>query len=258
MLPGPGGTARLLPPVRAFQEVAMRSAPTLVLVHGAWHGPWVWRRIVEELADLDVRTVTLPSVGPDLSALGDLHTDAEAVRAAVTVVDGPVVVCAHSYGGVPVTEGLAGVSNVVGLVYLCAFQLDVGESLLSAVGGGAPSWWDVHRAEGYVDPLRPFETFYADVRPHTARGAVARLGHQALAAFEQPLTRAAWRSVPSTYVVCERDAAIPVVAQEMMAERAGRVLRMPTSHSPFLSRPAQLAGILRAELVAASRTVATP
>ena len=235
----------------------MRSAPTLVLVHGAWHGPWAWRRLVEELADLDVRTVALPSVGPDLAALGDMHTDADAVRAAVAVVDRPVIVCAHSYGGVPVTEALADVPNVVGLVYVCAFQLDVGESLLSAVGGGAPSWWDVHRAEGYVDPLRPFETFYADVRPHTARGAVARLGHQALAAFEQPLTRAAWRTIPSTYVVCERDAAIPVVAQEMMAERADRVLRMPTSHSPFLSRPAQLAGILRAELVATGRAAVT-
>lgn len=225
-------------------------APTLLLVHGAWHGVWAWRRLVEELGDLDVRTVSLPSVGPDRAALGDLRTDAEAVRAAVAVVDGPVVVCAHSYGGVPVTEALAGMPNVVGLVYLCAFQIDVGESVLSAVGGGPPSWWDVHRTEGYVDPLRPFEVFYADVRPHTARGAVARLGHQALAAFEQPLTRAAWRTIPSTYVVCERDAAVPVVAQELMAARADRVLRIPTSHSPFLSRPAQLAGILRAELLA--------
>ena len=42
-----------------------------------------------------------------------------------------------------------------------------------------------------------------------------------------------------------------------MADRADRVLRIPTSHSPFLSRPAQLAGILRAELVAASRSPAT-
>ena len=235
----------------------MTPVPTLVLVHGAWHGPWAWRRLVEELADLDVRAVTLPSAGQDRSALGDLHSDAEAVRAAVTLVDGPVVVCAHSYGGVPVTEALAGVPNVAALVYLCAFQLDVGESVLSAVGGTTPSWWDVHRAEGYVDPLRPFEVFYADVRPHTARGAVARLGHQALAAFEQPLTRAAWRTVPSTYVVCERDAAISVVAQEVMAERADRVLRMPTSHSPFLSRPAQLAGVLRAELLGARHAAAT-
>jgi pimeloyl-ACP methyl ester carboxylesterase len=238
-----------------FLEVAM--APTLVLVHGAWHGPWVWRRLVDELADLDTRTVVLPSVGADAEALGDMYSDAAAVRAAVAAVDGPVVVCAHSYGGVPVSEGLAGVSNVVGLVYLAAFQLDVGESLLGAVGGSAPSWWNVHRSEGYVDALRPFETFYGDVRPHTARGAVARLSHQALAAFEQPLTSAAWHTVPSTYVVCEHDAAIPVVAQEMMARNADRVLRMRSSHSPFLSRPAQLAGVLRAEVMAASRPAAT-
>jgi pimeloyl-ACP methyl ester carboxylesterase len=232
----------------------MAPAPTLVLVHGAWHGPWAWRRLVEELPDLDVRTVALPSVGPDPTALGDLRTDAEAVRAAVTVVDGPVLVCAHCYGGVAATEGLAGVPNVVGLVYLCAFQLDLGDSLLGAVGC-APSWWDVHEAEGYVDPLRPAEVFYADVNPHTARGAIDRLGHHSLAAFAQPLTRAAWRTIPSTYVLCEQDAAIPIGAQEAMAERAGRVLRMPTSHSPFLSRPAQLAGVLRAEL-AMSRAVA--
>jgi pimeloyl-ACP methyl ester carboxylesterase len=226
----------------------MAPAPTLVLVHGAWHGPWVWRRLVEELSDLDVRTVALPSVGPDPAALGDLRTDAEAVRAAVTLVDGPVLVCAHSYGGMPATEGLAGMRNVVGLVYLSAFQLDIGESLLGAVGVNAPSWWDVHRTEGYVDALRPAEVFYEDVHPETARAAIDRLGHHSLAAFAQPLTRAAWRTIPSTYVVCERDAAIPVVAQETMAERAGRVLRMPSSHSPFLSRPAQLAGVLRAEL----------
>jgi pimeloyl-ACP methyl ester carboxylesterase len=222
--------------------------PTLLLVHGAWHGTWAWRRLAEELSDLDVRTVGLPSVGSDPAALGDLRTDAEAVRAAAVVVDGPVLVCAHSYGGVPATEGLAGLRNVVGVVYLCAFQLDIGESLLGAVGGRAPGWWDLHRREGYVDPLRPAEIFYADVDPHTAGSAVARLGHQSLAAFEQPLTRAAWRTIPSTYVVCEQDAAIPVAAQELMAERSGRVLRMPGSHSPFLSRPEQLAGVLRAEL----------
>ena len=234
----------------------MAPAPTLVLVHGAWHGTWAWRRLVEELPDLDVRPVALPSVGPDPSALGDLRTDAEVVRAAVTVVDGPVLVCAHCYGGMPVSEGLTGLPNVVGLVYLCAFQLDIGESLLGAVGGTAPSWWDVHGGERYVDPLRPGEVFYGDVHSRVARGAIARLGHQSLDAFRQPLTRAAWRTIPSTYVVCERDAAIPVDVQEIMAERAGRVLRMPTSHSPFLSRPAQLAGVLRAE-VAACRAAAS-
>ena len=226
----------------------MPSTPTLVLVHGAWHGPWAWRRLVDELPDLDVRTVALPSAGLDPTGLGDLRADAAAVRTAVGAVDGPVLVCAHSYGGAPAGEGLAGLPSVIGIVYLCAFQLDIGESLLGAVGGVPPSWWDVHEEAGYVDPLRPTEVFYTDVDADTAVGAVARLGHQSLAALGQPLLRAAWRTIPSTYIVCERDAVIPVPAQEAMAERSGRVLRMPTSHSPFLSRPAQLAGILRAEL----------
>jgi pimeloyl-ACP methyl ester carboxylesterase len=234
----------------------MPSAPTLVLVHGAWHGPWAWRRLVDELPDLDVRTVALPSVGLDPIGLGDLRADAATVRHTVEAVDGPVLVCAHSYGGAPAGEGLAGLRNVIGIVYLCAFQLDIGESLLGSVGGAPPNWWDVHEEAGYVDPLRPAEVFYDDVHADIARGAVARLRHQSLAALGQPLVRAAWRTIPSTYIVCERDAAIPVWVQEAMAERAGRVLRMPTSHSPFLSRPAQLAGVLRAELAASTAPVA--
>ena len=65
------------------------------------------------------------------------------------------------------------------------------------------------------------------------------------AAFEQPLTQAAWRSVPSTHVVCEDDHALPLFAQEAVSQRAGSALRMPAGHSPFLSHPAELAGTLR-------------
>ncbi|MHA6795746.1 alpha/beta hydrolase [Pseudonocardia bannensis] len=230
----------------------MTSPPTLVLVHGAWHGPWAWDRLVDELAGVEVRRVALPSVGPDPAALGDLYADAVAVRSVVAGIDGPVVVCAHSYGGAPVTEGVADLPNVAGLVYVCAFQLDVGDSLAAAVGGAPPDWWDVHEAEGYVDTLRPREIFYADVDEAAAEASIAQLGHQSLVALGQPLTKAAWRGIPSTYVVCEQDNAIPVIAQEAMAQHSKRVLRLPTSHSPFLSRPAELAQILRAELSAAT------
>ena len=118
-------------------------------------------------------------------------------------------------------RGPAGVRNILGLVYLCGFQLDIGESLLGAVGGTAPNWWDVHRLENYVDPLRPEEVFYADVAPQTARGAIARLRHQSLSAFGQQLTRAAWRTIPSTYILCEQDVAIPIDAQERWPSARG-------------------------------------
>jgi pimeloyl-ACP methyl ester carboxylesterase len=233
----------------------MSPMPTLVLVHGAWHGPWAWSRLLEDMPDVETLAVALPSVGRDPAGLGDMHADAEAVRSVVAAVGGPVLVCAHSYGGIPTTEAVGDLPNVVGLVYLCAFQLDVGDSLYSTVGAPA-SWWDTHPDEGYVDTRQQREILYHDVDGAMALAAIARLEHQSLLAFRQPLTRAAWRNVPSTYVVCEQDRAIPVAGQEAMAQRATRVLRMPTSHSPFLSRPAQLAGVLRAELSTARKPAA--
>ena len=49
---------------------------------------------------------------------------------------------------------------------------------------------------------------------------------------------------PSTYVVCTDDRAIPVALQRSCAARIGDVVELPTSHSPFLSRPDELARLL--------------
>jgi pimeloyl-ACP methyl ester carboxylesterase len=237
--------------VSSSGEAIVTSVPTLVLVHGGWHGPWCWELLIEQLSGVALRTVALSSSGSDPSKLGDLYDDAEIVRSAVVDVDGPVVVCAHSYGGAPVTEALAGEGKVRRLIYLCAFQLDVGESVLGARHGTPPLWWDIHEAEGYIDPLRPREIFYGDVDPVTADAAIARLGHQSLSAVSQPLTQASWQKIPSTYVICQKDSAIPQAVQEGMAQRAQCVERLDTSHSPFLSRPSRLADLLRHELRAA-------
>ncbi|MGY1651318.1 alpha/beta fold hydrolase [Geodermatophilus sp. SYSU D01119] len=217
---------------------------SLLLVHGAWHGSWCWRPLLEALGeDVPAHTVDLPSAGGDPAALGDLSADAAAVREALAGIDGPVVVLGHSYGGAVVTEAVTADSGVAHLVYLCAFQLDVGDSLLGSVGGQAPPWWEVgEHAIGVTDPEA---VFYNGVPGGLARDAVARIGLQSRASVEQPLTNAAWRHVPSTYVVCEQDQAIPVFAQEAMSSRAGEVLRLPSGHSPFLSHPAELAALLR-------------
>lgn len=222
---------------------------TLVLVHGAWHGPWAWQPLVDSMDDVPIRTVDLPSVGPDADGLGGLDDDAAAVAAVLAGIDGPVVVVAHSYGGIPATEAVTADSGVAHLVYLCSFQLDVGDSLLSSVGGVAPPWWEVH--DGHITARTPEDVFYNGVAPDLTALSVARLGLQSRTSFEQPLTNAGWTVVPSTYVVCERDQAIPVFAQEAMSQRSGTVLRMDAGHSPMLSHPAELATSLRSIAAAA-------
>lgn len=225
---------------------------TLVLVHGAWHGAWAWEPLERELQGRGVATsaVELPSVG---DATADLRTDVAVLRDAVAAVDGPVVLVGHSYGGVVVTEAATGLDRVQRLVYVTAFAPDAGESLLDQITYG-PLEWIVPAGEGLlgVAEERARDLFYADVDPAEAERAQARLRPQAAASFGQPVQAAAWRDVPSTYLVCTEDRCIPPDAQRTWSARASETVELATGHSPFLARPAALADLLAARLPSGS------
>ena len=228
----------------------MEPAPVVILVPGAWHGPWAWAGVSDLLAGEGIRSlaVDLPSKGADTAALGDLHDDAEVVRAAVEGAGAPALVVAHSYGGLPVSEGLAESANVAHLIYVAAFMLAPGESLLGLRGGVEPEWWLTSDDGRTILPDNPVHTFYADCPPAVAASAAAALLPNRKDAFRQELRAAAWQRVPSTYVVCERDNAVPPPVQERMSERAGTVSHIDSGHSPFLSRPAEVTAIIRETL----------
>jgi pimeloyl-ACP methyl ester carboxylesterase len=85
---------------------------------------------------------------------------------------------------------------------------------------------------------------YRDCDPTTQQWAVQRLDAQSTAWFTQAPRRVAWKSRPTVYVVCTKDRTIPVWRQRRMAVHADRVIDLPASHSPFLSMPDRLAGVL--------------
>jgi pimeloyl-ACP methyl ester carboxylesterase len=213
---------------------------TFVLVPGAWHQPEIWNLLRGELSALghDSRAVRLATNGP--SARGGLQDDAAAIRESILSVPGPVVVVAHSYGGIPATEGVAGLPGVRHMVYLAAYVPDVEESMFTLHGMPDPA-----SAEGLF-PITgdPRAMFYGDVPDELAAEAVDNLVDQRLQPFVDRVTRATWHGVPSTYILTEQDGVLPVALQETMAARTKNVRRLPTSHSPFLSRPAELAALL--------------
>ena len=218
--------------------------PTVLLVHGAWHGPWAWDAFqpVLHAQGWPTRVVALPSsatIDPESTGAG-VEEDAAVVRAALRDIDGPVVVLAHSYGGIPVSQAIADAPNVAHVVYLAAYQLDVGESMFSVHGAPLPS------SPAGLMPIagEPRAMFYADVPTELADWAIAHLSPQSLRSCVEPLTTAGWHHVPSTYVVCENDGALPVGLQERLSLRSRIVRRLPSGHSPFLSMPAALSDLL--------------
>ena len=221
--------------------------PTVLLVHGAWHNGKGFSHLQESLAarGINSHTVELTSVGTADATLGDMYTDAAIVKAAVSKIDGDCVVLGHSYGGVVITEALSGASNVKKLIYLTAFMLDAGETLYAACGSVDPAWWQVASDQSRVNAGTPTEIFYNACTPEVAAAAVKELRTQSLPAFNQPLKNVAWKEIPSAYIICEADNAIPLFAQEAMSGRANEVLRMKTDHSPFLSAPDELSGIIK-------------
>lgn len=232
------------------------SEPTVILVHGAWHGGWCWAALQ---AELDRRGV--PSLAPDLPGhgaspepLGDLYGDADAVAALARRLDRPVVLVGHSYGGMVITQAATQATNITEFVFIAAFMPAEGDSLMGLLGGfeqrqvalGLATRPGSSDATTSIDPAGATAAFYHLAPPLVAAAAVARLGEQPVAGFVQPVTGAPWSALPSTYVLCEHDEAVHPDHQQIMANQASTIVRLDADHSPFLTHITDVADIVEA------------
>jgi pimeloyl-ACP methyl ester carboxylesterase len=224
----------------------------VLFLHGALvgDGQWWWHRMVEPLArqGLATGTVLLPSceAAPgELGELGDMYADAAAVSEAVAAAGQPVTLCGHSYGGTVITDAGADEPNVRHLIYITSVLPDLGQSHADAAGAGPVPW--VHpQPDGtavlHADQSR--ELFFADCDDDIFAEALTRATPQSLTAFRQPVRRVAWREVPSTFVVCTEDRAIPAAKQRAHATKATRIIELNCGHHPFLSQPETLTQVI--------------
>jgi pimeloyl-ACP methyl ester carboxylesterase len=218
-----------------------RANRPVVLVHGAWHGAWCWHRVVAGLEELgiDVRALDLPFVDGTEADIAVLRAELEGLDDAV--------VCGHSYGGVVVTSACSDSSSVAHLVYLCAFQLRADETTGTFLGRyptELSSALEFTTDRYSVADDRVADLLYADCPTDDVELARRSLRPMPIGAPEARPVRPAWLDISSTYVICEQDRALHPKAQGAMAERAGRVLSWPTSHSPFFSAPERVVSLL--------------
>lgn len=215
---------------------------TAVLVHGGWHSASCW-----DLVRAELTADGIASVAPQLPMTSTLDVDAAVVRDTLDSLGDDAVVVAHSWGGSPVTLGASGAANVRHLVYLAAFMIEAGRPAPVDMRELPPM--DTFRIRPEVATVNPdlaFDAFYHDCDPRVAAECIAQLRPFACVGWDLVTTSAppAWRLVPTTYVVCTQDRGIPPDDQRKMAEQAGDVVELDTSHSPFLSRPRQVADVI--------------
>jgi pimeloyl-ACP methyl ester carboxylesterase len=239
--------------------------PAVVLVHGAFADASGFGGVIRELTTSGYRTVAPPN------PLRGLAVDAATLRAVVTAIDRPVLLVGHSYGGAVITQASDGLDNVIGLVYLAAFSLDVGESCASVqapfpasmlAATVEPTPYDAPGAAGGPDLLineEHFrETFCADVSTDLAQVMCATQRPLAAAAFTENATAAGWKSIPSWYQLARHDNAIPPQAQQFMAKRMGGVTEeIDGSHTSFIAQPVRAAQLIKTALTQSSARCGT-
>ena len=227
-------------------------SPTIVLVHGAFAESASWSGVIERLRERSFDVVAAAN------PLRSLPGDAAYVRDVIDAISAPVVLVAHSYGGMVITEAAAGSATVAALVYVGAFAPDHGETAFGlstkfpgSTLGEALTAYPVSTG-GNDLAIRPdvfHHQFAADVSPAQAAvmSATQRPVTEVALTEGLPTDTPAWRSIPSWFVFSDQDLNIPVALHRFMADRAGaKVTReiSGASHALSVSEPEAVAATI--------------
>ncbi len=229
---------------------------TFVLVHGAWHGSWCWKRVRKRLqhAGHDVFTPTLTGVGERC------HLAAPDVNLSTHIADvvnlihweelSKVILCGHSYGGF-VISGVADriPDRIRALVYVDAFVPEDGECVFDLVSPEMASGSRRQAAESgdgwKVNPV-PGEVFEVNLADRAWMNA--QCTPHPIASLEEriKLTGALERIQKATHILATgfREGSPFPAAQARAKKRGWKTTTMTCGHDVMLDMPEELTALL--------------
>ncbi|RYO92427.1 hypothetical protein DL764_008134 [Monosporascus ibericus] len=247
--------------------MATSAKPTIIIVHGGWHGPASYEKLTTALesAGYEVHVPHLPSMNQARPPNADLSTDTELVRGYVEALvraGRTVVALLHSYGGQVGTNALRGLGlearaaaglagGVSHLVYLSGYAVPEGTAMMDKVGEFGhmdlvPVAFDfaedgscVHRDPRLllVGPRRPSDD---DAEVEAYLKTLARWNGKCM---YQATEHAAWRGIPVAYIYTTADMTVPLDYQKNFVEgleKAGRKVQtfeLAAGHCPNFTAP---------------------
>lgn len=229
----------------------------IVLVHGADNDGSAWRGVYDILIKdgYHVSVVQQPLTG--------LSDDVAATQRVIDQQDGPVILVGHSYGGTIIT--VAGVDpKVRALVYVAALQPDVGETtnkLAASMPGDVPASDIKLTKDGFlfVDPSKYAADVGTDLSPAQAEFMANSQMPVAAAAFDAPVTVAAWHDKPSYGIVAIEDRALnPKLARWMYKRSGAKTTEIKANHLVYISQPDAVARVIETAARSSNEDAANP
>ncbi|MEU8763693.1 alpha/beta hydrolase [Streptomyces sp. NPDC048659] len=218
--------------------------PTVVLVHGAFADASGWNDVVDRLQHAGYPVVAPPN------PLRGLGNDSTYVASVLKSVKGPIILAGHSYGGAVISGAAAGNPNVKALVYIAAFMPDKGESPagLSTKFPGSelgtavrPVPYTDATGSGtdlYIQNDKFHSVFAADLPEEQTRVMATEQRPVTAAGFAEKATAAAWKTIPSWFLVARQDKAIAPDLERFEAKRAkSHTVEIDSSHVAMMSHP---------------------
>lgn len=241
-----------------------------ILIHGGFHGGWCWERVIPELEKLGHE-----AVAPDLPGHGERASERpanfrERIQPILDLLQDGDVLVGHSGGGYDISVAANEAPDKVRhMIYLAAGLPIEGKSVIEATGGSYET-----DSEGDAKPTRLMDDstgmlqfiepqddgsmlwtsrdgarqfFYHDCDDETIDWAFSKLS-PGISPFpwEKLYLKPFWDAQrPRSYILCREDRSKPLSMSKEVIRRLGvEPLIVEGSHSPFLSRPAELAAMM--------------
>ena len=242
--------------------------PKIVMVHGSWHWGGCFQKVADvlALAGYPVATPDLTSHGYDATAwdgFASIEAYARPVEAILGHAPDKVVLVGHSMGGVPLTYLAEKYPDKIAkLIYLTGFLVPNGRKALDYIllNVKIPAARELFQVVSQVSNGRGLKldlakpdlikaAFYGDCSDHDV-GVAARNVLPITSTVPDntvsTITPERFGTIPRVYIECTEDKAIPIETQRLMVQNVPgtKTASLPTSHSSFFSRPAELARLI--------------
>jgi pimeloyl-ACP methyl ester carboxylesterase len=230
-----------------------------VLIHGAYHGAWCWKKVIPLIEKEGHKVVApdLPGHGEDKRPIVEITLQAYTDRLCQILDEqpDPVILVGHSLGGAVITQTAEyRPEKIRKLVYVSGYLLRNGEFQYQHVESDMESVilpnLIIAEDQSYTtvkeEALK--EIAYADCSDEDVEFAKSRLVPEAVAPSVTPVrtTKENFGRVARVYISCLQDKIISPTVQEKLYQAlpCEKVISIDASHSPFFSVPEELANHL--------------